>query len=130
MKKSFIVILHIGFWTCYFILIAIMLAVYYRSIIHESDQPSRIMNALKSLFLFAFIPSFISYWAYYLRLFPRYLQHKKISLSIIQATLISGGAALFGYILIRYSIESGYMIDMDEGGKRGRSTAIIAITVM
>jgi two-component system, LytTR family, sensor kinase len=130
MKKSFIVLLHIGFWTCYFILIAIMLAVYYRSIIHESDQVPRIINALKSLFFFAFIPSVISYWSYYLRLFPKYLQHKKIALSIIQGILISGGAGLFGYILIRFSIESRYMIDMDEGGKRGRSTAIIAITVM
>jgi len=39
-------------------------------------------------------------------------------------------AALFGYILIRYSIESGYMKDMDDGGKHGRSTAIIVIVVM
>ena len=60
MKKSFIALLHIGFWTCYFILIAIMLAVYYRSSVHGSNQEARIWNALKSLLLFAFIPSLIS----------------------------------------------------------------------
>ena len=37
---------------------------------------------------------------------------------------------MVGYILIRYSIESGYMIDMDEGGKHGRSTAIRVIAAM
>lgn len=77
MKKSFIVLLHIGFWLCYFILIAIMLAVYYRSSVNAGNQESRILNALKSLLLFAFIPSFISYWSYYFLLFPKYLQHKK-----------------------------------------------------
>jgi two-component system, LytTR family, sensor kinase len=130
MKKSVIVLLHIGFWACYFILIAIMLAVYYRSSLHGDNQESRILNALKSLFLFAFIPSVISYWAYYLFLFPRYLQHKRIFLSIIHGIVISAGAALIGYILIRYSIESGYMIDMDDAGKHGRSTAITVLVAM
>lgn len=130
MRKSFILLLHIGFWACYFILVAIMLAVYYRSSIHASNQESRILNALKNLFFFAFIPSFVSYWSYYLLLFPKYLQHKRIFLSIIHGILISGGAALLGYILIRYSIESGYMIDMDDGGKRGRSTALRAVAAM
>jgi two-component system, LytTR family, sensor kinase len=130
MKKSIITLLHIGFWVCYFVLIAIMLAVYYRSNANIGNQESRILNALKSLFLFAFIPSFISYWSYYFLLFPKYLQHKIILLSIIHGILISMGAALIGYILIRYSIESGYMIDMDDGGKHGRSTAITVIIAM
>lgn len=130
MKKSFVILLHTGFWACYFILIAIMLAVYYRSSVNVTNQEFRILNALKSLLLFAFIPSFISYWCYYFVLFPRYLQHKKILLSILHGLLISAGAALVGYILIRYSIESGYMKDMDDGGKHGRSTAIRVMVVM
>jgi two-component system, LytTR family, sensor kinase len=130
MKKSFIALLHVGFWGCYFILIAIMLGVYYRSGANGINHASRILNALKSLFLFAFIPSVISYWTYYLLLFPRYLQHKKVLLSIIHGVLISTGAALIAYILIRFSIESGYMIDMDDAGKHGRSTAITVIVAM
>ena len=107
-----------------------MLAVYYRSSIHVADHESRILNALKSLFFFAFIPSSVSYWTYYLILFPNYLQHKKLIVSIIHGLLISAGAAVIGYILIRYMIESGNMIDMDAGGKRGRSTALRAICAM
>lgn len=107
-----------------------MLGVYYRSNVNASNQEFRILNALKSLFFFAFIPSSISYWSYYFLLFPKYVQHKKISLSIIHGILISAGAALIGYMLIRYSIESGYLADMDDGGKHGRSTAIRVLIVM
>jgi LytS/YehU family sensor histidine kinase len=98
--------------------------------VNVNNQEFRILNALKSLFLFAFIPSFISYWSYYFLLLPKYLQHKRIFLSIIYGVLISLGAALIAYILIRYSIESGYMVDMDDGGKHGRSTAITVIIAM
>jgi two-component system, LytTR family, sensor kinase len=107
-----------------------MLTVYYRSSINIDGQGSKILNALKSVLLFAFTPSFISYWSFYFILFPKYLQHKNIFLSIIHAVLISTGVAILGYILIRYSIESGYMIDMDTGGKPGRSTAVVVIGAM
>ena len=35
-----------------------------------------------------------------------------------------------GYILIRFFIETGRMVDMDKGGKNGRSTAYIVIIAM
>lgn len=130
MKKSFVVLLHIGFWACYFILIVIILSVYYRSILYTSAPESRIMNALISLFFFAFIPSLVSYFSYYFFLFPKYLKQKKFFISIIYGILISAGAALISYILLRYLIESGHVIDMDQGGKNGRSTAVRTIVVM
>jgi two-component system, LytTR family, sensor kinase len=130
MKKSLVVALHIGFWGCYFILILIMLGVYYRTILNAANPQYRVMNAFNSIFLFAFVPSFISYWLYYLFLFPRYLQQRKILLAIVFGILISAAAAVTGYILLRYFIESGRMMDMDEGGKHGRSTAGRTILVM
>jgi len=130
MKRSFVVLLHIGFWACYFILIAIMLGVYSRTGPNLGNQEARILNALKSVFVFAFIPSFVSYFSYYFILFPAYLQHKRIAFSIIHGILISAGTALFAYILIRYLIETGHMIDMDDAGRHGRSTAVSVIAVM
>ncbi len=62
--------------------------------------------------------------------FPGTSSKKKILLSIVYGLLISVGAAVIGYFLIRYFIESGYLIDMDEGGKKGRSTALTVIAVM
>lgn len=130
MKRSFVVLLHIGFWACYLILIAIMLAVYARSIATASDQGSRVMNAFYSLFLFAVVPSLISFYLFYFLLFPKYLQQKKFLLSIIYGLLISIVAATLAYILHRYFIESGMVRDMDNGGKNGRSTAVRTILVM
>ncbi len=130
MKKSIVVLLHIGFWVCYLLLIAIMLLVFFRSSSHDVDQTARIENALMSIFLFAIFPSFITFYLYYFLVFPKYLKQKKFLLSIIYGLLFSVGAALIAYILIRYSIESGLMKDMDKGGKNGRSTAHIVIGAM
>ena len=89
MKKSFIVLIHLGFWACYFLLVFIVLAVYSRSGTHVSDQEGRVMTAFYSILLFAFIPSVISYFLYYFILFPRYLQQKKIVQAILMGLLIS-----------------------------------------
>ncbi len=130
MKKSFIALLHIGFWTCYIILIAIMLLVYYRDNPAVSDPQLRVVNALKNIFLFAFVPSVISFYLFYFILFPKYLQQEKFFLAVVYAILMSAGAALVAYIVHRYLIESGHVMDMDEGGKNGRSTAFRVIMVM
>ena len=129
MKKSFAILLHIGFWLCYCILVIILLAVYNRSIKGEVDHAPRIINALKNLALFAILPSVISYFTYYFIVFPKYLQQKKYFLSILAGLSISISTAIIFYFIHRYLIEHGHVIDMDEGGKHGRSTAITVILV-
>ena len=129
MRKSFIVLLHIGFWACYLLSILIILTVAYRNSA-ISDRELRIVNALKNLFFFAFFPSFISFNLFYFYLFPKYVQQKKFLLSILYGILITVGAAVIGYLLHRYFIESGRIIDMDSGGRQGRSTAVIVLTAM
>lgn len=118
--------LHVGFWASYFLLVFIALGLYYRS----HHDVARLLNALYSVLLFAVLPSVICFYAYYFFLFPRYLQKRKIVLSIIYGLLISLLAGVIAYISIRYFIESGRIIDMDEGGKHGRSTALQATSVM
>lgn len=130
MKKSFVVLLHIGFWACYFLMMFIVLAVYSRSVADEADQISRVWNAFYSILLFAFIPSVISYFLYYFILFPKYLQQKKVVQAVLFGLLLSAVASILAYILHRYLIETGRVIDMDEGGIHGRSTAVRVIIVM
>ena len=67
---------------------------------------------------------------FFFLVFPKHLQQKKFYRSILFGLLISLGAAIVGYITIRYLIETGQIIDMDEGGKHGRSTAVFVIFVM
>ncbi len=129
MKKSVVVLFHIGFWACYILLILIVVGVFYRSG-HTIDQEARAMNAIKSVMVFAFLPSFITFYLCYFLVFPKHLQKKKFYRSIVAGIFISLGAAVLGYITIRYLIETGRIIDMDEGGKHGRSTAVRVIVVM
>lgn len=124
MKKSIVILLHIGFWLCYLLLIVIMLAVFYRSSNQSVDQTARIVNAFVSISLFAFLPSFLTFYACYFLVFTKYLQQKKFLLSIVSGFLFSVVASIIAYILMRYFIETGQLIDMDKGGINGRSTAI------
>lgn len=129
MKKSFVVLFHIGFWLCYFMMIVIVVGVYYRSGMYASGRETRVLNAYENISLFAFIPSVISYFIYFYWLFPRYLQQRKILLSIIYGILISLCAAVGAYILHRYLIETGHVIDIDEAGKNSRSKFVLIILV-
>ncbi len=130
MKKSFVILLHIGFWACYFLLMFIVLGIYSKTSSNVTNQEVRVLNALFSILLFAFIPSVISYFLYYFILFPKYLQQKKVVLAILFGLLISVVASILAYILHRYLIETGRVIDMDEGGVHGRSTFVRVIIVM
>lgn len=130
MRKSFVVLLNVGFWACYVIVILIMLLVYYRSSVKAEGNTSIVWNAFGNISIFAMFPSFISYLLFYHVLFPRYLQQGKIFRAIIAGLLISVGAAVIGYIVLRYFIETGRIVDMDEGGKYGRSTAVRVIIIM
>jgi two-component system, LytTR family, sensor kinase len=130
MKKSIVILLHIGFWLCYLLLIGILLAVFYRSSNPTIDQTARVLNAFKSLFLFAFLPSFLTFYGCYFIVFPKYLQQKKFFFSFISGVLLSILASTIAYILMRYYIESGQLVDMDKGGINGRSTAVRTILFM
>ena len=130
MKKSFIILLHLGFWACYFIVVVIMLSVYYRSSMYASAPNARMLVAFKNILLFAFVPSFGCFYLYYFILFPRYLQQKKFLQSILVGLLMATVVAVLAYILHRYFIETGRVADMDQGGKNGRSTACRVITIM
>ncbi len=130
MKKYFAVILNIGFWICYFILIGILIALYNKSSPPTGDHVARMVNAFKNLFLFAILPSAATYVLYYFLLFPKYLQQRKFLLSLVFGIGIAFGSAIISYILHRYLIETGRVLDMDEAGKNGRSTAIRVIMIM
>lgn len=130
MKKSAVALLHVGVWVCYLIIIGIMIGVFFRSNHRELDQTARLINAFESLMIFAFMPSFITFYLYYFIIFPKYLKQKKFLLAIIFGALFSIATAMFGYIAIRFFIETGRIIDMDKGGKNGRDTAVLVIAVI
>ncbi|MEQ8812684.1 MAG: sensor histidine kinase [Imperialibacter sp.] len=126
MKRPFVILLHVGFWACYFLLVFIALGLYYRS----HHDVGRLLNALYSVLLFAAVPSALCFYSFYYFLFPGYLQKKKILQAIFIGLLMAILAGVVSYILIRFFIETGRIEDMDEGGRHGRSTALQTIVVM
>ena len=105
MKKSLIVILHVGFWGCYsFLIFFILLA----SFQNQSTGPS-IQYISKFLLGFAIVPSIISFYAFYLFLFPKYLKHKRLLLIIIYGFGLSIGSALIGTAILLILFDTNFM---------------------
>jgi len=93
MKKSFVLLLHFGFWGCYLILIMVMLGMYFQD--HETMDEA-ITNAFKIMFNFALLPAAITFYGFYFLVFPHYLKKKNIYSSISYGVLIAFLAALVG----------------------------------
>lgn len=101
MKKSAISLLHIGFWGCYFILVMVMLGMYFKG---DEDSEARIMEALQIIFFFAVVPSIITFYSFYLFLFPKYFKQKKFLKSILVGIGLSLVAGIIGYNLLEYIV--------------------------
>jgi two-component system, LytTR family, sensor kinase len=94
MKKSSIVLLHIGYWFLYLLLLStFMMALPH---VYEGHSLSRLGRILffSPISVRFVLPSIISFYAFYLFLFPLFLQRKKITLLIISSLLIAFAIAL------------------------------------
>jgi two-component system LytT family sensor kinase len=105
MKKSLIIMLHVGFWGCYSFLLLIILIAAFNT---QTGGPP-IGYIIKLILGFTVIPSVISFYAFYLLLFPKYLQHKKILPSVIYGTAISISSALIGGTILSVIFGTGFM---------------------
>ncbi len=101
MKKSIIALLHIGFWGCYFILIMVMLAMYFRE---DPNFEARMESAFQIMVAFALIPAFITFYSFYFFVFPKILKKNKVLLSIVYEAVISLGAAIIGFAILNLSM--------------------------
>lgn len=102
MKRSFIILIHIGFWICYLILIIIVLAMRFGSEPNVSD--ARILTSIKIIAFFAFIPSLISFYGFYFFVFPKDFQKKNLFLSFICGLVISVIAGSIGLQILTLSM--------------------------
>ena len=102
MKKSFIVLIHIGFWLCYLFLAIIVLGMRFGS---EPDvSEARILNSIKIIAFFAFVPSLISFYGFYFFVFPKNFQKKNLLLSLVYGLVISVMAGSIGLQILTSSM--------------------------
>lgn len=121
MKRSVIILLHVGFWLCFFALILAMLGFYFRD---EVDIEERLGVAFEVIWYFAFIPSVICFYSYYFYIFPKFLQQKKYLLTFASGAAIALIAGSIGY--------TGLYITNSEacGGEDGNQVLIGVIIAM
>ena len=105
MKKPLIITLHIGFWGCYtFLMFFILVAA------SQSQTTGLSIKYISKLILgFAIVPSIISFYSFYLFLFPKYFKYKKILQTIIYGLLFSIGSASIGAITLLILFDANFM---------------------
>jgi sensor histidine kinase YesM len=109
-KRSFVFTIHIGFWVAYFFLLFVIIAAATQGF---SSGPN-LGHLIKIGISFVVLPSFFMFYLFYFFLFPKYIQTKKIGLSIVFGALFSIASALVGGLIlillsgIKTLFESGF----------------------
>lgn len=95
MKKTLIIGLHIGFWLCYLILTIVLV-----TLSLEGEENNAIVDeaTIRAVY-FTLIPSIISYYLFYVLVFPK-IREKQFLLSSIYTLAFAIGASLIGTLLI------------------------------
>lgn len=93
MKKSFRILIHLGFWAGYFFLMAIIL---FAALQDDNIPPEDYAYYFFFITGIGVIPPVISFYAHYNYLFTNYLQQQKIWATILVSILISSFCTLVG----------------------------------
>jgi two-component system, LytTR family, sensor kinase len=112
MKRSFIILIHIGFWLCYLALIIIVLAMRFSDETNISE--ARIRNAIQIILFFALTPSFLAFYGFYFFVFPKDFQRKNLIISLIYGLIISIIAGSIGLRLLTYSLGENCFDNQEE----------------
>lgn len=98
MKRSFKILLHIGFWLAYLLLVAIVMFAATRGQDGGADDAG---YYLSFIFGIAIIPPVLSFYSHYYFLFPRYLQKRKVLLSVLVGLSLAALSAFVGFLVIK-----------------------------
>ena len=98
MKKSFKILVHTGFWFIYLLIAILVFYLMRMSEFMGGEQPNYYIAFIVGIFL---LPQIITFYSYYFFLFPKYLQKRKVALSVLVGLLISAVAAGIGIITVK-----------------------------
>jgi two-component system, LytTR family, sensor kinase len=112
MKRSFIILIHIGFWFCYLTLIIIVLGMRFGGETNVSE--ARIQNSVQIIIFFALTPSFLAFYGFYFFVFPKDFQRKNLIISLIYGLLISVISGSIGLRLLTYSLGDNCFDNQEE----------------
>ena len=94
MKKSAIILLHIGYWLCYLLLFAVF------ALFLQANSIFRGGSLVLFLSVFAFIPGIVSFYLFYFLLFQQFLKQKRIIALSLASIVIASFCGLLGWLLL------------------------------
>jgi two-component sensor histidine kinase len=97
MKRSFEVLLHIGFWLAHLIFVAMIMFAALRNVDIPPQDRAYYFWFITGI---GIVPPVLSFYLNYYILFPRYLQKRKVFLSLSVGLLLAAGAASSGLLLV------------------------------
>ena len=99
MKKSVIVLLHLGYWVMYFLLLLIVMGVLITPKLNIGVK-IHFYELIPMFTAIAIIPGAISFYSFYTILFSRFLSQKKIGILISSGITVSIISAIIGWIIM------------------------------
>ncbi len=93
MKKSVVIIIHLGFWSLYLFLLFIIFSIAVQG--NDAPSPERLTTVSLSIIL---IPSIAVFYFYYFKLFNHYEKHKNVLNSIVLGIAFSISTSAIGVI--------------------------------
>lgn len=105
MKRSFKILLHFGFWLAHLLLVAMIMFAALNDVDIPPEDRSYYFWFITGI---GIVPPVAAFYANYYFLFPRYLQKRKIWLSVLVGLLLSAAAMFAGFLLIRVTNLEAY----------------------
>lgn len=95
MKKPLIALLHIGYWFVFLILSIMMTYALSSNEDLSNDVTEEVLAA--ALFFIILLPAIVTFYTFYLVLFPRYFRQKKIGLAFLLGLAVAVITTLLGF---------------------------------
>ncbi|MFT3909184.1 MAG: histidine kinase [Ferruginibacter sp.] len=112
MKRSFIILLHVGYWLLYLLLIFLfLLFIQIGNGKSFSRDHQMVFDFLKLMGMFTVVPGVIGFYTFYLLLFNKYLSKKKIGALCIAGLVTILVAGLIGLIGVNAATNGIMMVN-------------------
>ncbi len=115
MKKSVIILIHIGYWLLYLFLLFLMSLFMVMSSANGKNFFDKIelFDFVTQIFSFTVVPGLIGFYSFYTYLFPDFLRKKKIALLFILGIFISLLTGIFGLFVMQVAFKEFNMFKAD-----------------
>ncbi|MCB0641449.1 MAG: histidine kinase [Phaeodactylibacter sp.] len=126
MRRSFLALIHLGFWLTYLFFLTIIL--FLASQGQDLDIQGDFGYYASFVVGIAILPPLVSFYANYLYLFPRFLRKRKVGLSVLVGFTLAVGAVLCGFLFI--ALTSGEALGCIQEGWPYASAITFALSTL